>query len=125
MRYVSMLFTFLLAMAFIPNTMADEGPDPKRTFSVSGKVIDQSSQEALQYATVKLLQPGDSSLVTGIVTDRQGRFTIETKEPGDYILQVNFIGYQKKTRNVSLSKANRSVELGTIGLPPATQNIDE
>lgn len=83
---------------------------------VKGKVIDQSTEAPLGFATVSLYTVADSALVTGGVTDDQGIFAVEVK-PGKYYAEITFLSYRTQAvENVNITSDNRTVDLGTIGL---------
>jgi len=94
-------------------------------YMVSGSVIDKQTSEPMQYATVTLLNKPDSSMQNGIITDKQGNFNLTVKEPGNYILKVNFIGYDAQTRDIKLNPENNPVNLGAIKLGSSSVNIGE
>lgn len=85
---------------------------------VKGKLIGQSENNPLEYASVALYQAKDSSLVAGMVTDEEGEFLIMDLRPGDYYLLAQFLGYETRTiRPLSISKG-QLVDLGPIYLNP-------
>ncbi|MCF8374289.1 MAG: outer membrane beta-barrel protein [Bacteroidales bacterium] len=59
--------------------------------SITGKVKDDTG-EALSYATVTLLNPGDSTLKYFGVTKSDGVFQIKNIKPANYIIQYSFVG---------------------------------
>ncbi len=65
--------------------------------SVSGKITDQQSGEALPGATISLVNPAVKA-----IADIKGKYRIENLKPGAYTLQVSYIGYQTITKNVLL-----------------------
>jgi len=69
---------------------------------IVGRVIDSLSASPLEYATITLLQPGKTRAVNGTTTDESGHFNLEEVLPGDYLLVVEFIGYGKTTKNLSI-----------------------
>lgn len=83
--------------------------------------MDGSTSEPLSYATVSLLDQ-DSSLVTGAVTDMDGKFLIKT-ENGKYTLRFQFVTYQ--TREMALELTGNTRDLGTINMDPSNQELDE
>jgi len=101
---------------------ADISASPR--FRVSGTVVDGNEQMPLEYATVSLLNQADSAIITGVVTDLEGKFDIET-EPGSYIVQVQFISYRAKYFNVKLTRDDPRVDLGKIELMPDTETLEE
>lgn len=77
---------------------------------VSGTVTDEQ-QAAIPTATILLLNPQDSSMVKGAVTDDSGRFQFQSVKPGSYILSVSMIGYQtQKTEPFKVENGPVQVE---------------
>lgn len=69
---------------------------------ISGVVKDQSSKEPLPFATVVI-----KGTVTGAVTDMDGAFRLANLQPGDYTLQISYIGYTKKEVPVTLKSGEK------------------
>jgi len=90
---------------------------------ISGRVIDNSTKEPLPFATVTVNL--DEKMVSGTVTDENGRFTIEGIDEGEYMVNCTFVGYQPTEVPLLVGKLNNIFDLGRIGLEPATENIDE
>lgn len=61
-----------------------------------GQVQDENGK-GIGFATVQILDAKDSSLVTGTITDDEGKYEITEVKAGKYLLQVSFVGYQTKT----------------------------
>ena len=77
---------------------------------------DENANAALQpviQAAVMLLSPADSSLVNGVVTDGQGRFSLRA-QPGSYILKISLLGYADKFFDIQCTPAQGGMDLGTI-----------
>nr|WP_091697169.1 TonB-dependent receptor [Algoriphagus locisalis] len=92
---------------------------------VKGKLIDQSENSPLEYASVAIYQTKDSLLVTGAVTDQDGTFSLENLKSGDYYLLAQFMGYEPKVvSGITISK-NQLLDLGTIMLSPDQQLLSE
>ncbi len=85
-------------------------------FTVSGTVMDGVLNETLPGAAVVLLNPKDSTQVTGAASDTDGRFSITTSKAGNYLVRFSYMGYTTQYKDVTLSKNNRDVALGTITL---------
>lgn len=93
--------------------------------SISGKVIDQETKMPVEYASIAIYSAKDSTLVTGTITDIDGNFKITGLNPGEYYIQVNFVGFEKKeTEKISLSNRKLSVNVGEIGLKPANLELE-
>ncbi len=87
--------------------------------SLSGKVKDATSEEMLQYVNVAILSSKDSSMVSGIITDEKGRFSLKNLKAGKYIVKFSFIGYKDHYSNVNIKQGN--TDLGTISLKTASE----
>ena len=83
---------------------------------VTGKVIENDSQEPIAQTTVKLLKT-DSTLAAGVLTKLDGSFNVKAPKTGTYIIQVTCVGFKAYTKRVSV-QADKDVKLGTISLQP-------
>lgn len=90
---------------------------------LKGQVTDAETGDPLEYATVSLLQPEDSTLVNGGSTDEEGKFSIETK-PGQYVVKIQFVSYQPKILG-TVEVGSQPQDLGSISLDPATSTLSE
>lgn len=84
--------------------------------NITGKVIESDSQEPVAQTTVRLLKK-DSTMVTGALTDLNGKFHVKAPAAGTYIVQVTCVGFKTYTKTVKVS-AEKDVALGTIDLKP-------
>ena len=60
----------------------------KNSITISGVVTDKINKQAIEFATVQLLNIPDSSVVTSTVTDKKGKFILTDIAAGKYILQI-------------------------------------
>ncbi len=86
--------------------------------TISGYIVDSSSNETLIGATI-ILTPGNYATIT----DNNGFYSISGVKTGDYTMQISHISYQQKNISVKV-KQSRQV-LNAIELQPAQLNIDE
>ena len=63
-------------------------------YKITGQVIDEENKP-LEYSTIVLLNPADSTLVYFGVTNLDGEFQIKNINEGLYLMQYSFVG--KKT----------------------------
>ncbi len=89
---------------------------------ITGTVIDANNSDPLEFTQVALLKPSDSSLVAGAVSNTDGSFEI-TASSGSYLMTVNFIGYEVLW--VEVEAASGQVDLGTLSLNQAAEELDE
>ena len=106
------LFLLLLALSVL-RTQA-------QSLSIKGRVTD-ASQEAVIAANVSLWTI-DSTLVTGVTSDAQGKFALHKIKAGDYRLSISFIGLQSE--NILL-KLNKSLDLGDVQLQEDAVSLGE
>ena len=83
---------------------------------VTGTVIESDSQEPVAQTTVRILK-SDSTLVTGGLTDLDGKFRVKAPSAGKYIVQITCVGFKPFTKQVQLT-AEKEVSLGTVSLSP-------
>ena len=74
-----------------------------QTFNVSGKVMDESSNELLPFATVTYSATG------GAVTDLEGKFSL-TLQPGTYFITASYVGYEKLEKKIVLKNSDLVVD---------------
>ncbi len=125
MRKITTLFLFALSFILSANTYASGiNVTSPLDAEIKGFVIDSETNEPLEYATVSLFNSQDSTLVTGVITDMQGAFSIMAK-PGKYYILVQFMGYQTNTININIKEIREIVSLGRIIMHPDSALLDE
>ena len=84
---------------------------------VRGRVIDATGGEGVEYATVALLNPTDSSIRGGTVTEANGAFRLEVPY-GSYLMRITFIGYEPHyyPQRITLNAQHQSVNLGKLNI---------
>jgi outer membrane receptor protein involved in Fe transport len=86
-----------------------------------GKVVDEKSNSPILYVTVSLQNILDSSLVSGVITDEQGRFKIQNIIlDKSYLLKFSFIGYKTYFKRIDFSN-EKSIDLGDIFISPSVE----
>lgn len=76
----------------------------------------------MEYAAAALFNELDSTLVTGVISDINGFFTIEDIRKGNYFLEVSFVGYQLKSiSTIEINSRGESKDLGRIELTISNQ----
>ncbi len=93
---------------------------------ITGKITDTRTQEPIAYASVALVDAADSAIITGTISDEQGRFLMADIPYGKYSLRVSFMGYSPvHVDDIELSKKNRQVELSNLKLAEEITAIGE
>ncbi len=92
-----------------------------KQISISGKVVDANSNQALEYATIVIKNPNTNKVFGGI-TDINGKFNIKTPI-GTYKISIEFISFKSKkypTQNIT-----KNLNLGIIKLSEDLSSLDE
>jgi len=113
---------FLLPIIFLFLTLAQLNAQTNTT--VSGKIIDQESKEAIPYASVAVLSM-EEELLTGHISGEDGRFTIAGLDAGTYKILVSFVGYNDYSTEVLIGQLNEHFDLGEIELLTSMTQLDE
>lgn len=120
-----MKLKFLIAclLTFIGNVMAQGQMSASvNPGSVSGKIIDKATKEPIGYASVSI-KDGDK-VITGAISQENGNFEVKNLELKTYTLEIQFIGYKPLSRSVTLSTAEKSVNMGTIAIESEATQIE-
>ena len=85
---------------------------------ITGRVVDTQNQP-LEFANVALYALPDTTLITGTITDREGKFVLSSAHSGQLMLRISMLGYE--TKEIDPSKG----EPGTIVLNAITQQLED
>ncbi|MEM6397613.1 MAG: TonB-dependent receptor [Bacteroidota bacterium] len=102
--YTRITFVCLLLLLGVIHTVNGQRPGggfggrgggPTIKGNVKGEVIDASTGDAVEFATIVLLKAADSSQVDGTLTETNGKFRLGDVPIGRYLIKVSFIGYEE------------------------------
>ncbi|MCK4992074.1 MAG: carboxypeptidase-like regulatory domain-containing protein, partial [Bacteroidales bacterium] len=116
-------FIFLIISTLVLRVQAVDD-NPPAYGSITGSVVDGLSKEPLPYVNVVVRNSNDS-LLTGGITDEEGNFSIKAIPEGSNKVEIQFIGYEKITREVDVSRSQAKHNLSTISLSESSQQLDE
>jgi len=91
--------------------------------TLTGEIMDEKG-EGLGYATVALMHPADSTLAFFGITDVSGHFEIRNTKPGDYLMQIAYLGYKTLYRTIKLPTGTGN-SFGTIVMQPTPISLKE
>lgn len=91
-----------------------------QTYTIRGRLM--SGKTIVDYASV-ILQNKDSSFVTGVTTNQNGKFLISDVCPGSYRLCFSSIGYTSK--NIELNNLTNNEEIGDIQIDSSSVMLKE
>jgi len=116
-----LVFIFIIGMLSGFNSLFAQSSKVK----VSGKIIDQTTQEPLPYVNVLLKKSSDSTFVTGSISDEAGLFILNEVPNGEFFLEASFIGYVVLKAPVFVGASSPFLNLGELFLQASTQDLNE
>lgn len=122
MKQLLAVIVFLIADQFIlhPHVNAQT---PLKTGKIKGKIVDEQNKPA-SYATVSLLHGSDSTIVKRTLTTADGDFIFEEILSGIYLVSVEWIGYKKSFRSLTVGPEDRLPTLQKIILIPQAKELN-
>jgi hypothetical protein len=93
-----------------------------QTYSIKGRVQESGSKAAIPNATILLLRVNDSTQVDGMISDLDGNFEIDDVREGEYLLKVQYLGYQNLFRSLQVA---RNIDLGVISIQEEATALEE
>jgi iron complex outermembrane recepter protein len=113
----------VLSYLFIFNLLLVSINVSAQTYSIKGKVTERDSGNPMEFANIALLNPNDSSLITGAMSELDGTFFFES-EKGDFLLRVGFIGYESIFKGISVGDKD-VLNVGNIRIRTDATNLQE
>ena len=93
--------------------------------SVKGRIVDKTTNTAVQYVNVTVKKKGGGKVLKGAITDEKGQFSIGGLEYGDYVLTAAFIGYKETTRHFSITQGKKSHNYAPLYISEDAQMLSE
>ncbi len=98
----------------------------EKKYDIQGQIVEEQNNENIPYATIALHLTTDSSLVTGTISDNEGKFLLEKVVKDDYYIEISFMGYEEVTiQKLNFDKGMKVLDLGQIKMHPATALLGE
>ena len=116
MKMMKTALLLLLNLLFLNCVFAQTG--------INGTLKDAKENTPIEYGSIGLFSPGDSSLINGAVTEPDGTFELKGIKPGDYYLSIQFMGYKNLiVAPIKVSRGNL-LSLGTLFISPDEQLLE-
>lgn len=84
--------------------------------TISGIVKSKSDKSVVSYVNVLVKTEKNSAFVAGTVTNDEGRFSIANIKPGNYRLQVSFMGFENKEQPLYIGSLSAFLDIPLIEL---------
>lgn len=95
-------------------------------WQITGKIVEDKTEEAIPYATVAIYNKIGSNVITGTISSDKGEFILERIPEGDYYIKISFMGFKDHTiYPISFNDTKRTIDLGIIKLQPDLESLDE
>ncbi len=118
--FASFLFLFFTLLS-IAQDNPDDQPKQARKIKITGTVIEKTSKQPLEYATITFFRPDTEKTAGGGITNNKGEFDIDIN-PGTYDIKIEFISFQPTL--IKQKVLNDSASLGTISLTEDITQLD-
>ena len=112
MRILNLFLTFII---FIFSGLSFSQTDIKKV-KISGKIIEKTSNQPLEYATISLINAKTSKTISGGITNNLGEFSIDVLA-GIYDVKVEFISF-----NALIIKQKNLLENTNLGVITMAEN---
>ncbi|HBS54011.1 MAG TPA: TonB-dependent receptor [Flavobacterium sp.] len=103
-------------------SFGQQPPMAKAKLKITGKVIEKTSKQALEYATITLRLLNNPKAITGGITNNKGEFSVEAAA-GTYDITIEFISF--KSTEIKGKTIDSNTNLGTIGLAEDAAQLNE
>lgn len=93
-----------------------------QTHTVKGKVYQAGTEITIPNATILILNLPDSMQVEGMISDLDGEFQINNVKEGEYLLKIQYLGYENLFKNIHVIQ---NLDLGVLSLREQATALDE
>ena len=84
---------------------------------IFGSLMDSNNGDPMEFAAVTLFDKNTDELITGVMTNHAGRFSLTELSMGEYRLEISFVGYELKVINdIALTEKQNVINLGEVEL---------
>jgi outer membrane receptor for ferrienterochelin and colicins len=120
MKNIKFFATAILLLTYFLNYSQETNPTKK--IKITGKIIEKSSNQPLEYATIAFINVENAKLTTGGITDAKGDFSVDII-PGTYNIKAEFISF--KPLEINQKKFSQNTNLGNISLLDDATQLNE
>jgi outer membrane receptor protein involved in Fe transport len=122
MKKLLMLCAFIFALTIQAQTSVKK--ELLKSGTITGRVLDATLNEPLPYVSI-VIKNANGDILTGGITDDNGKFKIESIPEGKHNVSIQYVGYKTVTLEATISKNNYKVDLGTIKIEETATGLDE
>ena len=118
---------FVIAISFFQLLTLAKVNAQNTGIEVHGKVVYVENDQyfPLEFATVRLLNEKDSSLIAGTTTNEEGVFKFNAVKPQHYLVLISSVGYQNKYNEINVQNSLRSFIVADIIMYENSVTLDD
>ncbi len=83
------------------------------------------TKTTIEFAAVTISNTNDSLIITGAITDAEGKFVLEIAKPGNYRVDFSFLGYEDTSKQIEVKEGVPFMPTGPIELMQSTAMLGE
>ena len=103
-------------------SFGQQAPMAKAKLKITGKVIEKTTRQPLEYATITLRLPNNPKAVSGGITNNKGEFSVDAVS-GTYDITIEFISF--KATEIKGKTIDSNTNLGVISLTEDAAQLSE
>lgn len=112
-----LLILFLMLMHVLTVTaIAQNRSEKRRGGVILGFVFDKKTSKPIEFATIMIHSENDNKVLTGGVTDDNGKYSVEGLPPGSYYAKISYIGLEAHQSSVFKVAGETKIDLGKVFL---------
>ncbi len=122
---LALLFTQFAQAQFPGGGVGAPGGKIPSIAHLYGKVLDATSKEPVEFASVALLWYDKDSAVAGCLVKSNGDFSLDNLAFGAFRLRISFIGYKTIEQKMFINMQNVDKDLGNLMLAPDAELLKD
>ena len=120
------MYKIIIGISFCWLIFSVQAQDKVLTWTISGKVLDKQTAEAVEFANVVLYNATDSTLIGHTTTLADGTFTLNCNSYINNYITISFVGYENKRLDLEPFPVDqRNIALGVIQLEQSPHELAE
>lgn len=126
--FIILIFCFFTLTSNSQNPQRQSLPlnERPKIGQITGRIVDEKSNQPVPYASVALVAKPDSVLAGGALCDEKGNFELQNTPTGRFWLRISFIGFKTVFKDsIFISPNNPTINLGVIRLSSSSTNLKE
>ncbi len=101
------------------------GQTTKGNGKLSGTIIDPTTDQPVEYATIAIIDPSTGKPINGTVADGKGKFLVKDIPNGKFNVAISFIGFETVNKSIDITDRNNNIDFGQVLLNPSVKVLNE